>query len=181
MKPSIVAGRYAEALVDYAKGDVGLKELLEEANLLSKLLKSCPELQKILFSPQITTTEKFSFLDSTLKDYFSEDIVLFLKLIIEKKRISLLPNMLDYIRTNYSHGRALDVLLRSAHPLNQEDANRIKDKLEARFKNKVHISRELDLDLIGGVQVIVGNTVIDGSIRRRIKDLREKINTIRMV
>ncbi len=180
MKLKLIARRYSEAFVSFARDNIGIEKAVKETKALKTILQRSPELGQILTSPEITVKEKFEFLDTTLKNYFSEEIILFLKLLIEKQRISLLIDMLDYIRVNYAHGEAVEAILKSAYPLDLGVIREIKRKLEARYDKKIHFYFELDPDILGGVQVTLGNTVIDGSLRKRIDDLREKINLARM-
>jgi F0F1-type ATP synthase delta subunit len=57
----------------------------------------------------------------------------------------------------------------------------IEDKLEEKLQKKFKFYIDLDADLMGGVQVIFGNnTIIDGSVRKRLADLKEKLRGVRV-
>jgi len=57
---------------------------------------------------------------------------------------------------------------------------KIKKGLESKLNKKLKLVVGLDPGLLGGVQVTIGNTVIDGSVRRRLDDLKEKLETVRV-
>jgi len=180
MKLKLIARRYSEAFVAYVKEGVGLEKAIEEVLALRSILRNTPELKSILQNPGITVNEKFDFIDSVLKDYFSQELVLFLKLVIEKKRILLLSDMLDYITANYSQGETIEAILKYAHPLAPETIEEIRQKLQVRLGKKLHFSLKADPGILGGVQVIVGNTIIDGSLKGRLDDLKERLITARI-
>jgi len=57
---------------------------------------------------------------------------------------------------------------------------RIKAKLEEKLGKKMHLYLDLDPDLLGGVQIKIGNILIDGSVRRRLDELKQKLMTIQV-
>lgn len=181
MKLKLIVRRYSEAYVAYVKDTIGLENALEEAKILKRIIGEGPEFMKIMASPAVSVSEKFNFVDEVLKDNFSSQMVLLLKLLIEKRRASILPDLLDYLRINYSHGEAVDALLKSAYPLDIEVVQEIKEKLEKKFEKKLHFYFELDANILGGVEVTVGNTLISGSLKTRLEDLRRQVITTRMV
>ena len=81
----------------------------------------------------------------------------------------------------YSHGVEIEGLLKSSYPLETRSIKRIKDVLEKKLQRKLHLYIELDSSLLGGVYAKVGNIVIDGSVKRRLEDLREKLNLLKVV
>lgn len=181
MKEKIIVKRYAEAFVGFAKGTFGLAKAIEELRLLKRVVQDNPQFLGLLGSPQITYTEKCAFLDSTLKENFSDELLHFLKFLLEKMRIGFIIDIADYIRVNYAHGEAVDAVLKASYPLDLDLIQMIKQKMESKLQKKLNFYLELDADLLGGVEVIVGNTVFDGSVRRRLDDLKEKLKTVRVI
>lgn len=180
MGQRIIIKRYAEAYVHYARKSLGLEKTVEEAKALKAIMRDNTEFYQILSSPSLTLTEKFGFVDKVFEGRFSQEMSQLVKLAVEKQRVAQLFDMLDYIRINYSHGEEVDAVLKSAYPLDLDVVQQIKDELEKKFNEKLHLYLDLDGTLLGGVQVTIGNTVIDGSLRRRLEDLGEKIKTAGM-
>ena len=68
-----------------------------------------------------------------------------------------------------------EALIRTSYPLELELIKKIQDAIENKFGRKFKFYIELDSRLLGGVQIIIGNTVIDGSVRKRLNDLRQSL------
>lgn len=180
MKESIVAKRYAEAYVDFAKNAQGLATAIAELKSLKSILREVPELLDFLLSLKVAKSDKVSFLEQVFEGKFSQELQIFLKLLLRKRRIGRIIEICDYIRVKYSRLEAVNALLKTSYPLDLELIRRIKEKLEEKFQKKLNLYLELDANLLGGIQVIIGNTVIDGSVRRRIADLRNQLMAVRI-
>jgi F-type H+-transporting ATPase subunit delta len=119
-------------------------------------------------------------MEDVLDEHFSVESRQFIKMLLSKKRVELMIEIIDYIRIHYSHGEAIDALIKTSYPLDLELVQKIENKLEKRFNRKLNFYLDLDASLLGGIQVTIGNTVIDGSVRRRLAELRDKLMTIRI-
>ena len=71
--------------------------------------------------------------------------------------------------------------MKVSYPLETETIRRIKNCIEKNFHKKLHLYIELDSDLLGGVYAKIENILIDGSVRRRLEDMREKLLTMKVV
>ena len=140
-----------------------------------RVFEDNPDFREFLESLEITTKEKFDIIEKVLSDNFSEELRNFLKLLWEKGRIRLFLDIAEYARINYSHGVEQDALLKTSYPLDTEIIERLKDVLESKLEKRLHLYIELDPELLGGVSVQVGNMIIDGSVRKRLEDLRAKL------
>lgn len=179
MKEKVVAKRYAEAFLSYAKPAIGLEKAVEELGSLKILLRENPEFQEFFDNPKIIFDEKCRIIDATLHD-FSDESRQFLKLLIEKDRIDIIIEICDYVRVNYSRSAAFDALLKTTYPLELDLIQAIKKKLEDKFKRKLNLHLEFDANLLGGIQVRVGNSIIDSSTRRRLDELRAKLLMVKV-
>lgn len=180
MGQRIIVKRYAEAFVDYARAAIGLPKTVEEAKALKAIMRDNTEFYQIISSPSLSLSEKYNFIDMVFEGRFSKEFGYLAKLAVEKQRTDLLFDMLDYIRATYSHEEEQDVVLKSAYPLDLDDVQKIKERLEQKLKKKLRLYLELDPSLIAGVQVVIGTNVIDGSLKRRLEELGNKIEAARM-
>ena len=177
----IITRRYCEAFVEFVKRTIGLDRCIDEAKALKNIIANNPEFMELLFSPAITKNEKFQFIDEVLKENFSQEFIFFLKLVVEKNRTEWLVSMLDYLRVNFSHGEASEAIIKSAGLLDLDTLKEIEEKVQQKLKKKLYFYLELDPELLGGVQVIIGNTIIDGSVKRRMEELRSKVKATRII
>jgi F-type H+-transporting ATPase subunit delta len=180
MKNEVISKRYADAFLEFAKETIGFEKGLEELRDLKRVFHDNPDIGSFVGSPQITEIEKRAFIDDALKDNFSEEIRQFLKLLLKKERINIFQDIAEYARVAYSHGVEIEALLKTSYPLDTEDIQKIKDSMEKKFRKKLHLYVELDSDLLGGVYMKVENTIIDGSVKRRLDDLKEKFNAVKV-
>ena len=179
MKQYIIAKRYGEAFVSYVKETIGIERALNEIKALRKIILDNPELEKYFLGPELTNVEKYNLVDTVLKKYFSYELVQFLKFLIEKRRISLILEIIYYVGFKYAYDEAVKVLVRSAYKLDEDVVNEIQQKLENKLEKKVFCHPKVDKSLIGGLDLMImsDNTIIDGSIRKRFNDLGVKLIT----
>lgn len=180
MKDQIIIKRYADAYIGYASQTSGLEQAFADFKHIKSVIRNNPEFLNFLQHPEITQTEKSEFLERLLGEDFSEEFRQFLKLLLAKERVDKLFDIAEYIRVHYSYGEELEALLKTTFPLDLDTIKQIKEKLELKFKRKFRLYIGLDGSLLGGVQVIIGNTVIDASVRRKLLELREQLSAVRL-
>jgi F-type H+-transporting ATPase subunit delta len=180
MKNEVISKRYADAFLEYARGSIGFDEGLRELREMKMVFERNPEITAFADSPQIGYLEKCGFFETVFGGRFSEETITFLKMLLWKRRLDILVDISEYARVAYSHGDEVEALLKTSYPLETDDIKRVKDALEKKFDRKLHLYVELDSDLLGGISVKIENTIIDGSVKRRLSDLREKLIAARV-
>ena len=180
MTDRVVVKRYAEAFMDFAAGSIGLKKALQDLKNLKFLIEQNAGFMNILRSLDVSYSEKCDFIDRTLDENFSRETGQFLKLLLEKQRIDKLVDIADYIRVAYAHLGETEAVLKTSFPLDLDLIEEIKKRLEEKFKRKFRFYIDLDGTMLGGVQVIIGNTIIDGTVRKRLSDLKEKLSGVKV-
>lgn len=180
MLERLVVKRYAEAYMDFAKTSVGLEKAVQDFKSLKMMMRANPGFQEILHSFDVSYIEKCAFIDKVLGEDYSREFRQFLKLLLEKKRGDKLMDIADYIRVSYAHLGETEAVLRTSFPLELDLIRQIKERLEKKLKRKIRFYINLDGSLMGGIQVVIGNTILDGSVRKRLFDLKEKLQTVRV-
>jgi len=180
MKDSVIVKRYADAFAGYAAETIGIEKALEDFKNLRSIMRENSGFGEILSTLEITYTEKCHFIDKVLGEGFSEEMRQFLKLLLEKRHIDRLLDIAEYLRITYSQSGKIEALLKTGFPLDTELIKMIKEKLEKKFQKELKFYIELDPTLLGGVQVTIGNMVIDGSVRGRLEELKEKLVAARV-
>jgi F-type H+-transporting ATPase subunit delta len=181
IREEIVSKRYADAYLAYAKETIGYDKGIDELQRVKRIIRDNQDFRDFLDGREITNTEKASAIDNIFKTDFEEETRQFLKLLIDKKRIDLVVDIAEYARIHYAHGVELDALLKTSYPLETETIARIKDSLEKRMHRKLHLYIQLDADLVGGASARIGNIIIDGSIKKRLEDMKEKLHALKVV
>ena len=181
MKDEIVVKRYADAFVKFSEETIGIQQAAQELKALKNIvIHDNPDFLVLLGNMEITVSEKCDFIDKVLSEGFSEETRQFLKLLIRKGRIDKILDITEHIRKKHSPGEEEEAVLRTSFPLDLELIREIKNNLEDKFKKKFKLYINLDGSLLGGIQVVIGNTVLDGSVRRRLDDLKEKLKALRV-
>lgn len=181
IKQEIVSKRYADAFLEYARETIGFEAGLDQLQRTKRIMRDNQELKDFLESLQVTNHEKEEIVDAVFKDGVVEETRHLLKLLIEKKRIDLFVDIAEYARIHYAHGVELDALLKTSYALPTETIQRIKNALEKKMNSKLHLYIQLDADLVGGVSAKIGNIIIDGSVKKRLEDMKEKLAILKVV
>jgi len=181
MRNKILAQRYGEAYVAACKEGSGFAKGVEDLKDLKLLLHGNTELEELLYNPEIAPKEKFGVFDRVLAACGScIECRQLVRLLIEKGRVKSLIAICDYVWGHYAHGDAVEALLRTTYPMDLEVLERLKSGIEKRIAKKLNLYLELDPELAGGVQIRIGNTVIDGSVHRRLEELRDRLMKVQV-
>lgn len=180
MREQNIIKRYADAFLGYCSSTIGEKRAVEELLHLRNLLRHNPEFRKFLEYRGIGQGVKAEVLEKALSAGFSDEIKHFLKLLLRKRRIEYLTDIVHYVQKASAHGEALPAVVSFAYPLDLEALKEIRDRLEKKFNRRLKLYLDFDPGLLAGVRVRVGNTILDGTLRRRLDDLRGSLRAVRM-
>ena len=170
-----IAAVYARSLFEVAKEQDKLDLVRDQLGAFADALNETRDLQVFFFSPYFSTAEKEDGLDRVVSD--ADPAVLnFLKLLIEKHRMPVVFR----IRATYDalweeENKLLPVQITSAVELDKQIVTQLGDRIAEQTDRKVDISANVDPDILGGIVVRVGNSVLDASARNRLEQLRRQV------
>jgi F-type H+-transporting ATPase subunit delta len=170
-----IAVVYARSLFEVAKDQDKLDAVREQLGAFADALSETRELQVFFFSPYFSTAEKKDGLERAVSD--ADPVVLnFLKLLIEKHRMPVIFRIRSNIdRLWEEENRLLPVTVTSAVELPESTVKQIGDRISEQTERKVELSSVVDPDILGGIIVRVGNSVLDASIRNRLENFRKQV------
>lgn len=180
MSEEIVAKRYAEGLLSYLKETISIEKGLPEFEKMTGLIEDNPDLKKLLTGWQITAQEKQDTTDAIFSEGFSIEIRRFLKLLINKRRLTHMAAIARYARVIYNQDKEAEAVVQTVFPLDDKLIEAIREKLSKKLSKKVNVRTELSPALIGGIRIVIGNSHLDGSIQRTLADLKEQLTAIRI-
>jgi F-type H+-transporting ATPase subunit delta len=166
---------YARALFEVAQEQGKLDLIREQLSQLADALAQDRQLSIFFFSPYFSTQEKDEALSRVLVD---ADAVLvnFLQLLIEKHRMPVLFRIREtYERMWEEENRMLPVEVTSAIELDGSTTDNLGRTIGERAGRRVTLSANVDPDILGGIVVRVGNSILDASIRTRLEQLRRHV------
>ena len=165
-----IARPYAEALFKAAGNDlVGTSVWLDELASIS----SNAQLQQYAGNPSVTSAQTFEVISGVAKSKLPDAAKNFLRAVIDNGRISVLPEIASQFRAlkNAQSGSS-DAVVYSAFALDDAAMSELTLTLEKCFGKKLNLKVELQPELIGGVRVVVGDEVLDTSVKARLEQMK---------
>ena len=165
-----IARPYAEALFKTAGADlVGTATWLDELAAIA----SNVQLQQYAGNPSVTSAQTFDVMTGVAKTALPEAAKNFLKVVIDNGRISVMPEIASQFRAlkNAKSGSS-DATVFSAFALGEATLADLLVTLEKRFEKKLNLKVELQPELIGGIRVVVGDEVLDTSVKARLEQMK---------
>jgi F-type H+-transporting ATPase subunit delta len=166
---------YARSLFAVAREHDKLDLIHEQLAQFADAVSTNRDLQIFFFSPYFATAEKEAGLERML-DGVDQTLLNFLKLLIEKHRMPVVFRIrADFERLWEEENRLLPVEITSAVALDPETTRSLGETIGERAGRRVSLAANVDPDIIGGIVVRVGNSILDASIRNRLEQLRRHV------
>ena len=167
---------YAEALFRIVQAEGELDRVEDELFRFGKLLESQHELKQALSDQSLERAQRLKVLEELLADKVSPHTLSLLAFVVEQGRARQLPQILAQLADLAAEARQSVVAeVRSAVPLDDGQRAEMAEALSKATGKKVEIKALVDPSVVGGVVAKVGDTVIDGSVRRRLEQLKEQV------
>ena len=173
-----IARPYANGAFRFAKEAKALSQW-EKMLAVAAAVASDADVQAYLQRPELKAEQKAdAFVKVCGEDLLNEAGRNFVTLLALNDRLALLPAIFRLFHELLAQEEAfVDAELVSAHELDESEVNRLVDALKKRLGREVRAQTRVDANLIGGVVIRAGDTVIDGSVRGRLVRLAEQLNS----
>ena len=176
-----IATRYAQALFETAKAEGSVDETLAQLTLIGQLLHDSAGLRQLLWNPNVDPQDKVGVFDRILQQSWSALVRAFIQMVVSQGRSESLSAMVEaFAATVDADQGRLRVTVRCAHPLPDAILSRLRTQLSHREQKQIDLQTEVAPELLGGFQLFLGNRVIDGSVRRQLDDLRDRLHAVRV-
>jgi F-type H+-transporting ATPase subunit delta len=176
-RDTVVAGRYAKALYSAAVEKGITLEVEQQLKTVVEVLYLDQEVKRFILAPRISQSDKLSVLRTALQDKLSPTVMNTVELLVERGRTDLFADLLDkYIKIE---GDALgigDATVYSAYPLSQEEQDTVAAEFSQLTNRKIRVTNLVDKSLLGGLKVIIGDTLYDGSLSGKLARLEKSFN-----
>ena len=170
-----IASVYARSLFEVGKDNDKLDVLHDQLAQFADELETNRELQVFFFSPYFSSQEKKDGIGKVLEGG-DEHFVRFLELLAERHRLPAVYRIRrEFDRLWAEENKLLTVTITSAVELDEETARSVGKKIEEQTGQRIELTTKVDPDLVGGLQMQVGNMVFDASIRSRLEKLRREV------
>lgn len=167
---------YAEALYALAAEQGQEKTYLDALDFIGGIMADQPEYAELLTAPAIPRDERTGLLEQALGDSVPEQVLSFVQLLCAHGRIHSLADCTEEYRRLYQTAVALSTAyVTSAVPLSPDQQDALRVRLEQKTGRRMELVCAVDESLLGGITVRVDGEVMDGSLRRRLQDVKEVI------
>ena len=171
-----IARPYAEALFRAAKESGNLAKWSEQASLLGQVAAS-PEVGLAIGDPNVAASQLVDLFRSACGTAVDAELSNFVQLLSNNDRLALLPEIAGLYETYKQVEEGVkQAQIISAFPIDASQVNTLVPQLEAVFKARLETSVTVDPSLIGGIKVVVGDQMLDASVRGKLDAMATALN-----
>ena len=165
-----IARPYAEALFKAAGAALdGTAAWLDELAVIA----ADPELRQFADHPKVSEQQVTDLIAGVAKTAWPDLAKQFVSTVISNGRLAALPEIAAQFRAlKNAQGGSSDAAVGSAFPLDAAAVADLSAVLEKRFGRKLNVSVDVQPDLIGGIRVVVGDEVLDTSVKARLEQMK---------
>jgi F-type H+-transporting ATPase subunit delta len=172
----LVLLRYANALHELASAAGQVDAVASGLDTLTEKIGSDEQLGRQLASPRLTRDRKRGVLVALLGEGSHDLVRRTVLLLADKGRAGSVAELAEVYRDVAMEAAGkLTARVQSAMPLDDEMRSRLVRELEALTAKTVTLEETVAEDLMGGLRIVLGSRMIDGSLKRRLEKMRERL------
>jgi F-type H+-transporting ATPase subunit delta len=168
---------YAKALFDIGVEEQAVGEIYDDLHAAHDALAGLDaELQAFFGMPRLRRDDKRRIVNMAFEGKVSRPVLGLLNILVEKRRELLLDNIVEeFDRYRDRHEGRVQASVTTARKLDADLAEALRAALEQQTKKKVVLTERIDPNVIGGIRVNLGDSVLDGTLRRQLQDMRRTL------
>ena len=175
MRNAAIARNYAEALFTLGERAGALESYAALLESVAAAVETTPEVEAVLMSPRVPKSLKATLIGGALRDV-PREFVLFIQGIVRRGRQAFLGDIAreygSLVDARFNRVRAAVIVAREP---NEALRGMIRERLAKAFNKEVLATYVVSPSILGGAVVKVGDRVFDGSVRRRVAQLRRQL------
>ena len=166
-----IARPYAEALDRSVSGSDALA-LIPQLQALAAVAAN-PDMQRLADNPKVSAKQVLDVITGVAKTTLDDKVSNLLRAVVENGRLPALPEVAAQFNALVkSRSGTADATIESAFPIDAAQLPQVVATLEKRFGRKLNANVVVEPKLIGGIRVVVGDEVLDTSVRARLEKMR---------
>ena len=176
------ARRYARAVFQMALKRDEVDAVASGLAQVALSESSSPQLMTVLQHPRITRERKKELLKQVFGDSVPVDVANFLRLLVDKDRADILPEVAVQFRRLLDENRKqLDAEATTAVEMTEAQRAALLQRLQTQTGYTVRLQTSVDESILGGLIVRVGDRLIDGSVRTQLQTMREQLKQAKVI
>ncbi len=181
MAEMAVVRRYTRALFEAAQRAEQIEQVEEDLKGVDLVLRAVPRLTRALRAPTVSTARKKQLVETAFSGRVEALSLRFLRLLVDRKREEVLSEVYaDFRKLANDWRKLLLVQVRAAAPLSDEEQAQLAQALQQKTGRMVVLEVTIEPELIGGLYVRYGDTVVDGTLRSRLAQVRARLLASRL-
>lgn len=181
MRDETVSRNYARTLFELARRHEGIDAYEEGIEAVARLLDENPKFRLFLETPRIADGPKKEVLRRAFEDAFPEALLHFLLITVDKRRQRLLREIArEFHGLVDEHMGRTHVEVTVARELDEETVEELKRRLSEQMGKEAIPHVRVKPEILGGVVLRTGDTIFDGSLRRRLERLRRHLYEVEL-
>lgn len=167
---------YAKALFMISEEDNSTEEINKQIQELAGIFEDNLSYIQLLSAPNIAKTERVFLLQELLGDKYNENLKKFLMYMCQKNIIGEIQGCAEEFDNLYREFKKISIAyVKSSVPLTEEQKEKLKTRLETVSGCDVTLECMVEEGLIGGVKVEMNGIIYDGSVKRKLEEIKKVI------
>jgi F-type H+-transporting ATPase subunit delta len=167
---------YARALFEVARAEGTLDEVEDELFRFARTYESSDALRTALTDEAVPAAKRQAIVEDLLGGKVTPTTTQLISMVVGSGRGRDLPDIIDKLVQRASNAKQLEVaLVRVAVPLSDDQETRLRAALANATGKQVNLKVVVDPSVLGGIVATVGDTVLDGSVRTRVDQLKARL------
>ncbi len=181
MRDETVARNYAETLFELASRNESIQEYGDALEMVAGFLEDDSRFRTFVETPRIDDETKKDVIRKVFRDKAPKQVINFVLITIDKRRQTLLREIsAEYLLLLDDHLGREHVEVTVARPLDDTTENVVSERLSKMLGKQAIPHIRVKPEILGGLIVRTGDMIYDGSVRRRLEDLRRRLLTARI-
>jgi F-type H+-transporting ATPase subunit delta len=167
---------YAKALLEVARAEGTLGEVEDDLFRFARVFEGSDDLRMALTDPSLPAERRMAVVEDLMGGKALNVSAALAAFVVGIGRANDLPAIVDRFVTLAANERQHEVAeVRSAVPLDEGQRTRLAQALSQATGKQVELKVIVDARVLGGLVATIGDTVIDGTVRHRLEQLKEQI------
>ena len=172
------ANQYGLALYELAKEENITEQILKETAVLQKAFQKEPGFLTLLSAPSVSKKERCQIIDDSFLNKMHPYLLNFMKILTEKGYAKHFVDCCKVYRRQYNEDMGiLPVTAVTAVPLREDLQQKLTEKLSSVTGKRIELTCKLDSSCLGGVRLDFDGKQVDGTVRRRLEDIRSLLKS----